>query len=98
MSSVRAQTAHQGSAEALPENDFWRCSSILPPLSSLPMSKGGKRVTVWPLHGEQASGTTPELQYLFADWGSKVPYRRAATVLQESLPERVSHATLRRHT
>src|SRR5262249_49328905 len=38
------------------------------------------------------------LQYLYADWGSKVPYRRAATVLQELLPERVSHATLRRHT
>ena len=59
---------------------------------------GGKRVTVWPLNGRQASGTTPELQYLYADWGSKVPYRRAATVLQELLPERVSHATLRRHT
>jgi hypothetical protein len=60
--------------------------------------QGGKRVTVWPLNGRQASGTTPELQYLYADWGSKVPYRRAATVLQELLPERVSHATLRRHT
>jgi hypothetical protein len=60
--------------------------------------RGGKRVTVWPLHGKQVSGTTPELQYLYADWGSKVPYRRAATVLQELLPGRVSHATLRRHT
>jgi len=60
--------------------------------------QGGKRVTVWPLHGRQASSTTPELQYLYADWGSKMPYRRAATVLQELLPERVSHATLRRHT
>ena len=27
-----------------------------------------------------------------------MPYRRAATVLQELLPGRVSHATLRRHT
>ena len=62
------------------------------------LCQGGKRVTVWPLNGRQASGTTPELQYLYADWGSKVPYRRAATVLQELLPERVSHATLRRHT
>ena len=53
---------------------------------------------MWPLHGRQASGTTPELQYLYADWGSKVPYRRAATVLQGLLPGRVSHATLRRHT
>src|SRR5215472_9863231 len=60
--------------------------------------QGGRRVTVWPLNGRQASGTTPELQYLYADWGSMVPYRRAATVLQELLPERVSHATLRRHT
>jgi hypothetical protein len=60
--------------------------------------QGGKRVTVWPLNGRQASGTTPELQYLYADWGSKVPYRRAATVLQELLPKRASHATLRRHT
>jgi hypothetical protein len=60
--------------------------------------QGGKRVTVWPLPGRQASGTTPELQYLFADWGSKMPYRRAATVLQGLLPGRVSPATLRRHT
>jgi hypothetical protein len=60
--------------------------------------RGGKRVTVWPLNGRQVSGTTPELQYLYANWASKVPYRRAATVLQELLPGRVSHATLRRHT
>ena len=59
--------------------------------------QGGKRVTVWPLNGRQASGTTPELQYLYAEWGSKVPYRRAAKALQELLPGRVSHATLRRH-
>ena len=60
--------------------------------------QGGKRVTVWPLNGRQVSGTTPELQYLYADWGSKLPYRRAAKVLQGLLPGRVSHATLRRHT
>ena len=60
--------------------------------------RGGNRVTVWPLNAKQASGTTPELQYLYADWGSKVPYRRAATVAQELLPGHVSHATLRRHT
>jgi hypothetical protein len=30
--------------------------------------------------------------------GSKVPYRRGAKVLEELLPGRVSHATLRRHT
>ena len=60
--------------------------------------QGGTRVTVWPLNGRQASGTTPELQYLFAEWGSKVPYRRAAAVLEELLPRRVSHTTVRRHT
>ncbi len=81
----------------MPENDFWCSSSILPPLSPLPMSRG-QEVTVWPLNDRQAPGTTPELQYLYADWGSKVPYRGAATALQELLPGRVSNATLRRPT
>jgi hypothetical protein len=59
--------------------------------------QGGKRVTVWPLNGRQTSGT-PDLQYLYADWSSKVLYRRAAAVLEELLSRgRVSHATLR-HT
>jgi hypothetical protein len=35
--------------------------------------QGGKRVTVWPLKGRQASGTTLELQYLYTgrapEWG-----------------------------
>jgi hypothetical protein len=40
--------------------------------------RGGKKAAIWPLHRHQLSGTSPELQYLYATWGSKVPYRRAA--------------------
>jgi hypothetical protein len=46
-------------------------------------------------------GTMPELQYLYATWGSKLPYRKAAALLKDLLPvslEGVSHATVRRHT
>jgi hypothetical protein len=43
--------------------------------------QGGIRATVWPLHRQQLSGTSPELQYLYASWGSKVSYRRAAALL-----------------
>ena len=49
----------------------------------------------------QFLGTTPELQYLYATWGSKLPYRKAAALLRDMLPvptEGVSHATVRRHT
>jgi hypothetical protein len=45
-------------------------------------------------------GSTPELSYLMAKWGSILPYRRAAEMLGELLPIAdgiVSHATLRRH-
>ena len=45
-------------------------------------------------------GSTPELSYLMAKWGSILPYRRAAEMLGELLPISdgvVSHATLRRH-
>jgi hypothetical protein len=45
-------------------------------------------------------GSTPELSYLMAKWGSILPYRRAAQLLGELLPisdAGVSHATLRRH-
>src|ERR1022692_4813340 len=48
--------------------------------------QGGTRSTVWPLHRQQLSGTSPELQYLDASRGSKVSYRRAAAVLGELLP------------
>jgi hypothetical protein len=45
-------------------------------------------------------GSTPELNYLMAKWGSLLPYRRAAEMLSELLPISdavMSHATLRRH-
>jgi hypothetical protein len=48
---------------------------------------------------------TPELTFLLAKWGSKVPYRRVAELLGELLGEflsisgaRVSYTTVRRHT
>jgi hypothetical protein len=62
--------------------------------------RGGKRTTIWPLNGRRLPATTPELQYLYATWGSRVPYRRAAALLSDLLPigtGGVSHATLRRH-
>src|ERR1035438_1456111 len=63
--------------------------------------RGGKRIALWPLNGRQLPGTTPELEYLYATWGSRIPYRRAAALLGELLPickDGVSHATLRRRT
>src|ERR1039457_1870193 len=63
--------------------------------------RGGKRIALWPLNCRQLPGTTPELQYLYATWGSRIPYRRAAALLGELLPickDGVSHATLRRRT
>ncbi len=63
--------------------------------------QGGKRTVLWPIHSKQLPGTTPELDYLYATWGSSVPYRRAAAVLGDLLPictGSVSHATLRRRT
>lgn len=63
--------------------------------------QGGKRTILWPLHSRQLPGTTPELDYLYATWGSSVPYRRAAAVLGDLLPictGSVSHAMIRRRT
>jgi hypothetical protein len=63
--------------------------------------RGGKRTILWPLNGRRLPCTTPELQYLYASWGSRVPYRRAAAALGDLLPigrDSVSHTTLRRHT
>jgi hypothetical protein len=45
-------------------------------------------------------GSTPELSYLLAKWGSILPYQRAAEMLGELLPISdgiVSYAILRRH-
>ena len=48
--------------------------------------RGGKRIALWPLNGRQLPGTTPELESLYATWGSSIPYRRAAALLGELLP------------
>jgi hypothetical protein len=47
---------------------------------------GGKPSTLWPLGVVGLKRNTPELTFLLANWGSKVPYRRAAELLGEFLP------------
>jgi hypothetical protein len=45
--------------------------------------------------------STPERTYLLAEWGSKLPYRRAAELLEEFLPAsnaKLSHTSVRRQT
>jgi hypothetical protein len=62
--------------------------------------QGGRPSILWPLGLMELPGSTPELSYLMAKWGSILPYRRAARMLGELLPISdgvVSHATLRRH-
>jgi hypothetical protein len=62
--------------------------------------RGGRPSILWPLALMELPGSTPELSYLMAKWGSILPYRRAAEMLGELLPISdgvVSHATLRRH-
>ena len=62
--------------------------------------QGGRPSMVWPLELMELPGSTPELSYLLAKWGSILPYRRAAEMLGELLPISdgiVPHATLRRH-
>jgi hypothetical protein len=62
--------------------------------------QGGRPSILWPLELMELPGSTPELSYLLAKWGSILPYRRAAEMLGELLPISdgiVSHATLRRH-
>jgi hypothetical protein len=59
---------------------------------------------MWPLASWGLLGTkrsTPERVYLFAQWGSKLRYRRAAELLNEMLPglnRKISHTAIRRHT
>src|SRR5260370_33434770 len=65
------------------------------------MCCGGKPVALWPLGVMGLKRNTPELAFLLAKWGSKVPYRRAAELLGEFLPisdATVSFSTVRRHT
>jgi hypothetical protein len=62
---------------------------------------GGKARNEWPLRDLGRSSNTPELRYLFAKFGSDMPYRKAAPLLTELLPlpyGGVSHTTVRRHT
>jgi hypothetical protein len=63
--------------------------------------RGGKPWILWPLGRMGLKRSTPELAYLLAKWGSKLPYRRAAELLAEFLPlsdGHLSHSTIRRHT
>jgi hypothetical protein len=62
--------------------------------------RGGRPTVLWPLGMMGLPGSTPELTYLMAKWGSILPYRRAAEMLGELLPiseGSLSHSTLRRH-
>lgn len=47
----------------------------------------GRRPSIlWPVGLLDLMGSTPELSYLLAKWGSILPYRRAAEMLSELLP------------
>jgi hypothetical protein len=66
--------------------------------------RGGKARNLWPLAHWAKLGmkrSTPERTYLLAEWGSKLPYRKAAELMEELLPAsnaRLSHTSVRRHT
>jgi hypothetical protein len=49
--------------------------------------RGGRPSILWPLGLMELPGSTPELDYLLAKWGSILPYRRAAEMLGELLPD-----------
>jgi hypothetical protein len=65
---------------------------------------GGTSRSIWPLASWGLLGmkrSTPERTYLLAEWGGKLPYRRAAELLNEMLPglnRKISHTSVRRHT
>ena len=63
--------------------------------------RGGGGQTVSPLWFLRHRRTTPELEYLLASWGSRMPNRRAAELLGELLPLQdgpVAQSSVRRHT
>jgi hypothetical protein len=66
--------------------------------------QGGKARNLWPLAHWAELGmkrSTPERTYLLAEWGSKLPYRKAAELLEEFLPAsnaKLSHTSVRRQT
>jgi hypothetical protein len=62
---------------------------------------GGRPRIEWPLRRALPARSTPEFAYLLATWGSRMPYRRAATLLRALLPLRrsdVSYGSVRRCT
>jgi hypothetical protein len=66
--------------------------------------RGGTPQSIWPLASWGLLGmkrSTPERMYLLAEWGSKLPYRRAAELLNEMLPglnRKIAHTAVRRNT
>jgi hypothetical protein len=63
--------------------------------------RGGAGQIVSPLWFLRHRRATPELEYLLASWGSRMPYRRAAELLGELLPLQdgaVAQSSVRRHT
>jgi hypothetical protein len=66
--------------------------------------QGGKARNLWPLGHWAKLGMkrfTPERIYLLAEWRSKLPYRKAAELLEELLPAsnaKLSHTSVRRQT
>ena len=63
--------------------------------------RGGAGDIMWPLSFMRHRRTTPELEYLSASWGSRMPYRRAAELLGELLPiqeRKAAQSSVRRHT
>jgi hypothetical protein len=63
--------------------------------------RGGAGDILWPLSFMRHRRTTPELEYLLASWGCRMPYRRAAELLGELLPIQqspVAQSSVRRHT
>jgi hypothetical protein len=63
--------------------------------------RGGGGQIVSPLWFLRHRRTTPELEFLLASWGSRMPYRRAAELLGELLPLQdgpVAQSSVRRHT
>jgi hypothetical protein len=63
--------------------------------------RGGRPRIEWPLRRALPARTAPEYAYLLAKWGSRMPYRRAATLLRALLPLRrseISYGSVRRCT
>jgi hypothetical protein len=63
--------------------------------------RGGAGQIVSPLWFLRRRRATPELEYLLASWGSRMPYRRTAELSGELLPLQegpVAQSSVRRHT